>query len=150
MLEVLPLLTQSLFDLITNTVSSVLELIPEILKLVDEDKMKLRPAVEISYLKKEEQDYVLEAMEYTDAFPSHPQAREMKKLSEQGQLTEDKIDEILSQEKANQIPKLKLNENRFAKVLPSNLKTAQQKEAYIYHCVEETRKREIRQKQNMR
>ena len=126
------------------------ELIPEILKLVDEDKMKLRPAVEISYLKKEEQDYVLEVMEYTDAFPSHPQARQMRKLSEQGELTEDKIDEILSQEKANQIPKLKLNENRFAKVLPSNLKTTQQKEDYIYHCVEETRKRENRQKQNMR
>lgn len=56
------------------------ELIPELLKIVDEGKMKLRPAVELSYLKKEEQQEVFDAIEYTDAFPSHPQAIKMRKL----------------------------------------------------------------------
>lgn len=123
------------------------ELIPEMLKLVDEEQMKLRSAVEISYLKKEEQEYLLETIQYTEAFPSHPQARKMKKLSEEGKLTEDEIDEIMSQEKANQIPKIKLNEDRFLPILPKNLKTAQQREDYIFHCVEEVRKKEIRQKE---
>lgn len=94
------------------------ELIPEILNLVDEDKMKLRPAVEISYLKKEEQDYVLEVMEYTDAFPSHPQARQMRKLSEQGELTEDKIDEILSAEKPNQKEQIKFKYEKVKDYFP--------------------------------
>lgn len=126
------------------------ELIPEMLKLVDEEQMKLRPAVEISYLKKEQQEYLLETIEYTQAFPSHPQARKMKKLNDEGKLTEDEIDDIMSEEKANQIPKLKLNEDRFSKVLPPNLKTAKEKEDYIFHCVEETRKRELRQRENAR
>ena len=126
------------------------ELIPEILKLVDEEKMKLRPAVEISYLKKEQQEYLLETIDYTQAFPSHPQARKMKKLNDEGKLTEDEIDDIMSEEKANQIPKLKLSEDRFSKVLPPNLKTAKEKEDYIFHCVEETRKRELKQKEYVR
>lgn len=126
------------------------ELIPEILKLVDEEQMKLRPAVEISYLKKEQQEYLLETIEYTQSFPSHPQARKMKKLNDEGKLTEDEIDDIMSEEKANQIPKLKLNENRFSPILPKELKTAQQIEDYIFHCVEETRKRELRQKEYAR
>lgn len=126
------------------------ELIPEMLKLVDEEQMKLRPAVEISYLKKEQQEYLLETIEYTQAFPSHPQARKMKKLNDEGKLTEDEIDDIMSEEKANQIPKIKLNENRFLPVLPPNVKTAQQIEDYIFHCVEEVRKKEIRQKEYAR
>lgn len=126
------------------------ELIPEMLKLVDEERMKLRPAVEISYLKKEQQEYLLETIEYMQAFPSHPQAIKMKKLNDEGKLTESEIDDIMSEEKANQIPKLKLNENRFSKVLPPNLKTEKEKEDYIFHCVEETRKRELRQKEYAR
>ena len=73
------------------------ELIPELLQLVDDEKMKLRPAVEISYLTKSEQEYVFEVMEYNEVFPSHPQARELKKLSADGNLTDDDIDRILSE-----------------------------------------------------
>lgn len=133
-------------------------LIPELLQLVDnhylnlndKNKMAFLPAVEVSYLKEDEQYALLDTIECLQVTPSHAQARVMKKRSEEGTLTVDKIDEILSQEKANQIPKIKLNEDRFLKILPPTLKTAQQKEDYIFHCVEETRKRELRQKEYAR
>lgn len=134
------------------------ELIPEILELVDnqilcdndKQKMALLPAVEISYLKEDEQYTLLDTIECLQVTPSHAQAIVMRKRSEDGTLTADKIDEIMSQEKANQIPKIKLNEDRFLKVLPSNLKTAQEREDYIFHCVQETRKRELKQKEYAR
>ena len=85
------------------------ELIPELLQLVDDEKMKLRPAVEISYLTKSEQEYVFEVMEYNEVFPSHPQARELKKLSADGNLTDDDIDRILSEEKPNQKENIKFS-----------------------------------------
>ena len=99
------------------------ELIPEILKLVDEGKMQLRPAVEISYLKKEEQDYLLEAIEYTDSFPSHPQARQLKKLSQEGKLTEEEIDTIMGQEKANQKEKVSFKLEKIQDYFPPNYTT---------------------------
>lgn len=85
------------------------ELIPELLQLVDDEKMKLRPAVEISYLTKSEQEYVFEVMEYNEVFPSHPQARELKKLSLDGKLTDDDIDRIISEEKPNQKENIKFS-----------------------------------------
>lgn len=123
------------------------ELIPELLKLVDEEKMKLRPAVEISYLTKEEQQQVFDAIEYTDAFPSHPQAIKMKKLSEKGKLTMDEIDNILEQEKPNQIPKFKIPEDKVEQYIPKEYKSIEEKEDYIVHCVKETSERERKQKQ---
>ena len=124
------------------------ELIPELLKLVDEEKMKLRPAVEISYLTKEEQQQVFDAIEYTDAFPSHPQAIKMKKLSESGNLTMEEIDDILEQEKPNQIPKFKIPEDKIEQYIPKQYKSMEEKEEYIVHCVKETSERERKQKQN--
>ena len=123
------------------------ELIPELLKLVDEEKMKLRPAVEISYLTKEEQQQVFDAIEYTDAFPSHPQAIKMKKLSEKGILTMEEIDNILEQEKPNQIPKFKIPEDKVEQYIPKKYKSLEEKEDYIVHCVKETSERERKQKQ---
>ena len=124
------------------------ELIPELLKLVDEEKMKLRPAVELSYLTKEEQQQVFDAIEYTDAFPSHPQAIKMKKLSENGNLTMEEIDDILEQEKPNQIPKFKIPEDKVEQYIPKQYKSMEEKENYIVHCVKETSERERKQKQN--
>ncbi len=124
------------------------ELIPELLKLVDEEKMKLRPAVELSYLTKEEQQQVFDAIEYTDAFPSHPQAIKMKKLSESGNLTMEEIDDILEQEKPNQIPKFKIPEDKIEQYIPKQYKSMEEKEEYIVHCVKETSERERKQKQN--
>lgn len=123
------------------------ELIPELLELVDKEKdgIALRPAVEISYLKEDEQYALLDAIECLQVTPSHAQAIIMRKRSNEGTLTVDKIDEILEQEKANQIPKIKLNEDRFLKVLPPNLKNAKEREDYIFHCVEVVRSKELKQ-----
>ena len=97
------------------------ELIPELLDLVDEGKIGIRPAVELSYLTEEEQYALLDCIEYNDATPSHAQAIVMKKLSQEGSLNEEKIDDILSQEKPNQIPKMKFSEERIRSVLPKNV-----------------------------
>ena len=94
------------------------ELIPELLQLVDDEKMKLRPAVEISYLTKSEQEYVFEAMEYNEVFPSHPQARELKKLSTEGKLTDDEIDRIISEEKPNQKENIKFSVDKVRGYFP--------------------------------
>ena len=94
------------------------ELIPELLQLVDDEKMKLRPAVEISYLTKTEQEYVFEAMEYNEVFPSHPQARELKKLSIEGKLTDDEIDRIMSEEKPNQKENIKFSVDKVRGYFP--------------------------------
>lgn len=106
------------------------ELIPEILNLVDEEKMKLRPAVEISYLKKEEQEYLFESIEYTEVFPSHPQAREMKKLSLENNLSEDEIDRIMSVEKPNQKEQIKFKVDKVKNYFPKGY-TVQQMENVI-------------------
>ncbi len=111
------------------------ELIPELLKIVDEGKMKLRPAVELSYLKKEEQQEVFDAIEYTDAFPSHPQAIKMRKLSENGKLTMEEIDNILDEEKPNQVAKFKIPEDKVDKYIPNEYKSQEEKQNYIVHCV---------------
>lgn len=97
------------------------ELIPELLEMVDEKKIAFLPAVELSYLKESEQYSLLDCIEYNDATPSHAQAIKLKKLSQEGILDEDKIDDILSEEKPNQIPKMKFNENRIRSVLPKNI-----------------------------
>lgn len=123
-------------------------LIPELLELVDEKKIAFRPAVELSFLKKDEQEILLDFIQCMECTPSLAQAIDMKKRSQQNTLTEDKIDEIMSTEKANQIPKLKINEERFDKVIPSRYETPQQKEDYLYMCAEYYQKREkVKQQQ---
>ena len=97
------------------------ELIPELLKKVDEKIIAFNPAVEISYLKEDEQYALLDSMEYNDATPSHAQAIRLKKLSLSGELNENKIDEMLSEEKPNQIQVIKFNESRIRSVLPKNI-----------------------------
>ena len=99
-------------------------LIPELLDKVDEKEIAFNPAVEISYLTEEEQYALLDCIEYNDATPSHAQAIILKKFSQEGKLDEDKIDDILSQEKPNQIPKIKLSEERIRSVLPKNVENA--------------------------
>ena len=83
------------------------ELIPDILQLVDEEKIKLRPAVEISYLKKDEQEILLDAIETSIAYPSHAQAIRIRKKSEDNTLTTDDIYDILDEEKPNQKEQIK-------------------------------------------
>ena len=96
-------------------------LIPELLEKVDKKEIAFNPGVELSYLKEEEQYALLDCIDYNDCTPSHAQTIIMKKLSQEGKLDEDKIDDILSQEKPNQIPKIKFNESRIRSVLPKNV-----------------------------
>ena len=118
------------------------KLIPEILDLVDEKKIAFRPAVEISYLSEDNQYVLLDVMQFSDITPSLAQAIHMKKLEQEGKLDADKIEELMSQEKPNQIEKLKFNADRFEAEFPRNIKTNQEKEDFIFMCVQEHNQRE--------
>ena len=104
------------------------ELIPELLTFVDnhvldkEPAIALLPAVEISYLKKDEQLMLLDSIQFSEATPSHAQSIRMRKLSESNKLDSDAIDMIMGEQKSNQIPKIRLNEKRIKMVLPKNIK----------------------------
>lgn len=110
-------------------------LIPELLDMVDDKSIALSPAVEISYLTEEEQYSLLDCIEYNDCTPSLDQAIELKKLSQSGKLSEDLIDDILSKDKPNQIPKIKFNESRIRNVLPKNIEN-DKIEDYVVKAIE--------------
>lgn len=111
------------------------ELIPEILKMVDEGRIAFRPAVEISYLTEKEQKWLYEAMEYTDATPSLSQAIKLKAFSQDGTLGPHVIEALLSEEKPNQREKLSFRADRLKPYLPKNI-SAQQTEDYILKALE--------------
>lgn len=117
------------------------ELLPEILEMVDDKRVAFTPAVEISYLTKEEQKILLDCMDYLDLTPSHAQAIRLKKLSKSGELNADKIDDILSEEKPNQIERIKINRNKLKDYIPSNLISEKEIEEYIIQCIKEQYKR---------
>lgn len=110
-------------------------LIPELLDLVDEKQIALSPAVELSFLKDEEQYAVLDCIECNVATPSHAQAIRLKKMSQEGTLTTDEIEDILSEEKPNQIPKMKFNADRIRNVLPKNIEE-KKIEDYVVNAIE--------------
>ena len=95
------------------------ELLPEIRQMVDEGKMALRPAVEISYLSQDEQASLLQTMQIDEVTPSLAQSIEMKKISKEGLLNEDRILSIMSEEKPNQVEQLKIPRDRLSKYFPS-------------------------------
>lgn len=97
------------------------ELIPEILDKVDEGRIALRPAVELSYLNDEEQQDLLPAMELADATPSHAQAIKMRKFSQDGKLTPEVIESILCEEKPNQKEKVSIRYEDARKYIPSSV-----------------------------
>ena len=99
------------------------ELIPDILQLVDEEKIKLRPAVEISYLKKDEQEILLDAIETSIAYPSHAQAIRIRKKSEDNTLTADDIYDILDEEKPNQKEQIKFKVDNVRDYFPKGYTT---------------------------
>lgn len=118
------------------------ELIPEILNMVDEKKIAFRPAVEISYLKEDEQYTLLDAMQFNDCTPSLAQAISLKKRSLENTLTAERIDEIMEEEKSNQIPKFKMNMEKIESVLPRNVVSQKDREDFIIMCVKEHNKRQ--------
>ena len=123
----------------------ITELIPELLDLVDKKEIALLPAFELAFLKDEEQYAVLDCIECNVATPSHAQARILKRLSQEGTLTQDKIDDILSQEKPNQIPKIKLNESRIRNVLPKGI-TDDKIEDFVVNAIDFYKKHLQKQK----
>lgn len=118
------------------------ELLPELLNMVDEKVIAFNPAVEISYLNNEEQYVLLDCIQCNDATPSQAQAIHMKKLSQEGKLTAEKIEEIMGEEKPNQKLKYKINYERFEKVLPKNIVTEKEVEDFLFSCVEEHNRRQ--------
>ena len=119
------------------------ELIPPILQMVDEGKIALTPAVELSFLKKDEQENLFATMESEEATPSLSQAQRMKSLSQSGQLDMDMIFSIMTEEKGNQKETLKINTSKLKKYFPKNT-TPKQMEETIIKLLE----RELQRKRN--
>ena len=117
------------------------ELIPEILEMVDEKKIAMRPAVELSYLTKEEQEILYDTMESEACTPSHAQAIQIRKFSAEGRLNEDVLLSIMSEEKPNQVEQWKIPKNRLKKYFPSGT-TQQKMEETIIKALELYRRRE--------
>ena len=117
------------------------ELIPEILEMVDDKKISMRPAVELSYLPKEEQEILYDTMESEACTPSHAQAIKIRKFSAEGRLNEDVLLSIMSEEKPNQVEQWKIPKNRLEKYFPSGT-TQQKMEETIIKALELYRKRE--------
>ena len=107
------------------------ELIPPILQMVDEGKIALTPAVELSFLKKDEQENLFATMESEEATPSLSQAQRMKHLSQSGRLDMDTIFAIMTEEKGNQKETLKINTSRLKKYFPKNTTPKQMEETII-------------------
>ena len=107
------------------------ELIPPILLMVDEGKIALTPAVELSFLKKDEQENLLATMESEEATPSLSQAQRMKSLSQSGRLDMDMIFSIMTEEKGNQKETLKINTSKLKKYFPKNTTPKQMEDAII-------------------
>lgn len=119
------------------------ELIPPILQMVDEGKIALTPAVELSFLKKDEQENLFATMESEEATPSISQAQRMKQLSQSGRLDMDTIFAIMTEEKGNQKETLKINTSKLKKYFPKNT-TPKQMEETIIKLLE----RELQRKRN--
>lgn len=119
------------------------ELIPPILQMVDEGKIALTPAVELSFLKKDEQENLFATMESEEATPSLSQAQRMKSLSQSGRLDMDTIFAIMTEEKGNQKETLKINTSKLKKYFPKNT-TPKQMEETIIKLLE----RELQRKRN--
>lgn len=96
-------------------------LIPELLELVDEGRIAMRPAVEISYLPEEAQMQLYETIDYNDATPSHYQAIRLRNFHRDGKLTQEVIEAIMSEEKPNQKEKSPFRDKRIVGVIPKNI-----------------------------
>ena len=111
------------------------ELIPEILDMVDEGQIAMRPAVELSYIPKLQQGQIWESMELEGCTPSHAQAIRMRKLSDDHKLTPEAIEAILMEEKPNQKERIVLRGERFNRLFPSDLPVSK-REDYVAAAME--------------
>ena len=121
------------------------ELIPELLTLVDEKKIAMRPAVEISYLPKDLQEILVDCIDMEQCTPSHAQTIRMRKLLDKGELTADAIEEIMLEEKPNQKEKIVLRGERFKELFPPELPPAK-REDYVAAAMEYYSRHRAKQK----
>ena len=119
---------------------------PKLLEYVDEGRISFTPAVELSYLNDIEQNDLIEAIELEDCTPSLSQAVRMKKLSQQGLLTDDLINEIMSEEKANQKERIKIPTERVRKFFPKEYTNSQIEDEIVKLCEAHYKKKQ--QKRN--
>lgn len=117
------------------------ELIKPILDMVDDKKIALRPAVELSHLSQDQQEMLLDTMQLQDCTPSHAQAIKMRKFAEEGRLNEDVILSIMSEEKGNQKEQFRIPRERISKYFSPGA-SAKQIEDTIIKALELYRKRE--------
>ena len=122
------------------------ELIPELLSLVDEKRIALRPAVEISYLSPEAQNWLFTAIGYEDATPSHAQTIKMRKFFEEGKLTQAVVESIMEEEKPNQRVKPAFKDKRILNLIPRTLAPEQQSD-YVIKALEYYNRHLERQRQ---
>ena len=115
---------------------------PKLLEYVDEGRIAFTPAVELSYLNDIEQEDLIQTIESEDCTPSLSQAVRMKKLSQQGLLDDDKIFEIMSEEKANQKERIKIPTEKLRKYFPRDFSASQIEDAIIKMCEAQYRKKQ--------
>ena len=114
-------------------------LVPELQQFVDEGKIKMRPAVELSYLDEETQRDVVDRIDETEAFPSHDQAIRIRKAFEEGAIDYDKVSGIMDEIKPNQKPKFKFSFERLRPLIPKGYEDAQAEE-YVIKALEHYKK----------
>ena len=124
------------------------ELIPEALQLVDEGKIAMRPAVELSYLPTDKQETLMNTITIEDCTPTHAQAIKMRKFAEDGRLNEDVILSIMQEEKPNQAEQFKIPKDRISKYFPAGT-PAEKMQDTIVKALEMYRQRE-QQKERQR
>ena len=110
-------------------------LVPELLEFVDEGRIKMRPAVELSYLDEDCQRDVVDEIDLNDATPSHDQTIRMRKLFNEGNLTTEAIHAVMSEEKPNQKEKIVLRGDRVRQLIPKNIPVSQT-EDFVCKAVE--------------
>ena len=124
-------------------------LVPELMDFVDEGKIKMRPAVELSYLDEETQRDVVDRIDETEAFPSHDQAIRIRKAFEAGAIDYDKVTDIMAEEKPNQKPKFKFSFERLRPLIPQGY-ADKQAEDYIVKALEYYRRYLQKQREQAR
>lgn len=122
------------------------ELIPELLKMVDEGVIKFNPAVELSFLKKEEQENFLEAMDYSQNTPSLSQAQRLKKLSQDGKCTLEAMCAVMDEQKKEELDKVVIKNDVLRKYFPKSY-TPKQMESTIIKLLEQWQKQKKRNRE---
>lgn len=124
-------------------------LVPELQEFVDKGQMKMRPAVELSYLDEETQRDIVDRIDETEAFPSHDQAIRIRKAFEAGEVSYDKVQDIMAEEKPNQKPKFKFSFDRLKPYIPKDY-TDSMAEDYVVKALEHYQKYLKKQREQAR